>query len=359
MNVIVRRKKKINQMLEKLQIRGFGANKKLDLEFSPTVTTIVGKSFRGKSWILRALKWVMRNQPSGDSFINWDSKESKVRLSVDNKRIVRKRDKKSNSAGSYSFSGKEHPYLAFNRNEAPKEIAEFLNVSDINFQTQHSLPFWFSQTAGQVSRELNSIIDLEIIDKTLRNIESEKHETSAIVRLTKKSLSDLQREKKEKQYIKDLDRDLSHLEDLRVEYNKVHEECSVVDDLLKSVQIYINIQKNASGLTSDAGNVLSVGDLCLKTTESVERLSDLVQNAEKFNAQCKSFAELPSLDSLDKLHQHFEDVSESCLQLEDFVDDILNVQNKIQKLEIQISENESEMKRISKGRCVLCGKELN
>ena len=70
-------------MIERLDIEGFGVNKKLSLEFGQYVTTIIGKSYEGKSWALRGLKCVMTNNPAGLSCINWDLDKYKIRLFID------------------------------------------------------------------------------------------------------------------------------------------------------------------------------------------------------------------------------------------------------------------------------------
>jgi len=143
-------------MISKIEIRNFSTHKKQDLEFSPNVTTITGSSFLGKSTILRAIRFVCMNRPTGDKFINWDADKTSVRLTIDKKKIVRRKGKGNNS---YTLDKQE--YKAFG-NDVPQPIANLVNMSDINFQGQHDAPFWFCETAGEVSRQLNAIINLEV-----------------------------------------------------------------------------------------------------------------------------------------------------------------------------------------------------
>ena len=42
-------------------------------------------------------------------------------------------------------------------------------MPDICWQGQHDSSFWFAASAGEVSRQLNAIVDLAIIDTTLTN----------------------------------------------------------------------------------------------------------------------------------------------------------------------------------------------
>lgn len=52
----------------KLRIQNFQAHKDTTIEFD-RITTIVGPSDIGKSAVLRALKWVAKNEPNGTSFV--------------------------------------------------------------------------------------------------------------------------------------------------------------------------------------------------------------------------------------------------------------------------------------------------
>jgi len=339
-------------MIEKLQIRGFGANEKLDLEFGPNVTTIVGKSFIGKSWSLRALKWVNLNKPKGDSFINWDSKEAKVRESIDGKVVTRIRSKNDNS---YRLSGGKVPYTAFG-NDVPRDIAEIVNVSDMNFQGQHSAPFWFCETSGEVSRQLNSIVNLEIIDSTLANIASELRKTKIVVEVTEKSLSEALREKKELEYIEGLDEELTNVENLQNKYQENVEKRSTIDKILNSVQNYVLSRENAAQTASDGLTALSVGDKCVEMATSIEKLSELVESIEGFQKALKN--KPPSIEYLRVLKDESEQLNMQCNQLDDLIESVENWENKKCLSKENLEQLGAELKRVAQGRCPLCGASL-
>ena len=152
-------------MLEKLSIKNFQIHSSFDLEFDKRITCIVGASDVGKSAVLRALKWVLSNSPSGDSFVKDGSSSCQVELEVDGKVVSRHR---TPSLNRYLYGTREEflEYKAFG-SDVPEPIANFLNVGPTNFQSQHDPPFWLSDTAGQVSRNLNAVVNLDIIDRAL------------------------------------------------------------------------------------------------------------------------------------------------------------------------------------------------
>jgi hypothetical protein len=83
---------------------------------------------------------------------------------VDGKEIERT---KSASNNTYSIDGTD--LRAFGQG-VPDAVAAVLNVDDINFQDQLDPPYWLTLTSGEVSRQLNALIDLSIIDETMKNI---------------------------------------------------------------------------------------------------------------------------------------------------------------------------------------------
>lgn len=151
-------------MFEKLVIRNFQRHSHLEIDLDEKVTTIVGPSDAGKSAVIRSLRWLCQNSPSGIEFLKNGTPSVSVKLIVDGKEIERT---KSASNNAYSIDGKE--LKAFGQG-VPAAVADVLNVDDINFQAQLDPPYWLTLTSGEVSRQLNALIDLSIIDETMKNI---------------------------------------------------------------------------------------------------------------------------------------------------------------------------------------------
>ena len=170
------------KMINSISITNFQAHKKTEIEFDPGVNVVTGPSDAGKSSVLRAMLWVINNRPSGDSIKNWDCKkdaEVRVGIQLDNGLIGKGR---VNGKSSYVFceSPKEKFGLTIQddihyeaiKTDVPSEIAEALNLSDINIQAQHDSYFLLNDSPGEVARRLNELTGLDIIDKLFKFINS-------------------------------------------------------------------------------------------------------------------------------------------------------------------------------------------
>lgn len=154
-------------MLQSLSLINFQAHRRLEVDLDPHVTVFVGPSDSGKSAVIRALWWVLANKPAGDAFVRKGSKGTKVDLVVDGVTVSRVRRGAENA---YRIDDRE--LKAFGASAPPDEVVKLLKVGDLNFQSQHAAPFWFSETAGEVSRQLNQIVDLGTIDDVLAHTAS-------------------------------------------------------------------------------------------------------------------------------------------------------------------------------------------
>lgn len=147
-------------MIKFLTIKNFQRHQKLRVRLE-RVTSILGPTDSGKSAILRALRWLALNNLPGDGFIRNGAKSAFVKIKLENGAWIGRGKGKANF---YVLNGKK--FRSFGQS-VPLPISNVLRMNEINFQRQHDSPFWFAESAGQVSRELNRVVDLGIIDTTL------------------------------------------------------------------------------------------------------------------------------------------------------------------------------------------------
>lgn len=177
-------------MLKSLRLQNFQCHSKLILDFDPQITTIVGTSDIGKSAVVRALSWLTFNSPSGDAFIRHGAQGCTVTLINDVAMIRRRRGKGVNQ---YEVDGKK--FEAVGRGGIPAAVSESLSLGDLNFQYQHDAPLWLSQNAGQVAKNLNAIVDLDLIDRILGRLGRQTKLRSTELTVSQARLAQAEREK--------------------------------------------------------------------------------------------------------------------------------------------------------------------
>jgi DNA repair ATPase RecN len=304
-------------MISKLSIRNYKSNRRLDIILDPHVTTIVGESYQGKSNVIRGFKWVALNRPAGTHFIRWGSRQCLIRVDVDKHKIVRRRTKKDNV---YLVDG--HPLRAFG-NDVPVSVGKILNLSTLNFQTQQEIPhgegplFWFALSPGQVSKRLNRIVNLEVIDRTLSNLQSASRQAHTSLEVCRERKDEAEKKAETLSFVDRMDRDW---QEVRKVINKSEALQSLIDSLEEVLQ------------------------------EAIKQKTLI--KASRFHLG-ESDGELREIEVLRK----------EIIRLDKEHDELLLLMGEIGRLEqnmenelIYLAEDEKKYKALMKGRCPLCGR---
>jgi len=297
--------------IENISLRDFRIHKRLDVDLSSPVTTIIGSSYKGKSTIIRALRWVLLNKPPGISMIRWWAKKASVRVKVDGHEIKRVRSKTLNL---YKLDGCK---LSAFGNDVPEPIAKLSNLSPINFQGQHDMPFWFGETAGGVSRQLNAIVDLDVIDRSLSNLAKRLTETRAAVSITKDRLEEAQQIKKDLAYVVKMGDEFEQIKTVEAEKDRIEECIERLEGIVKQLQ---------------------------KLNETKSRLRPLVKEGRK------------DLSKLHSLYISHRDIRKNLMHLighKRKLTDLMDIKEQAKKNLVQLEGKLKAMKR-----CPLCGSSL-
>lgn len=157
-------------MITSLKISNIQSHENSELTFHPGVNIIIGETDKGKTAIIRALRWIVWNRPSGDSLRStWGGKTS-VRLETEEGVAIRSKDK----VDSYDLhiNGKKNIEFKAFGTSVPEEISSFLNISEINLQEQLDNHFLLGKgwTAGSVAAHFNKVANINKIDTSTSNI---------------------------------------------------------------------------------------------------------------------------------------------------------------------------------------------
>ena len=340
-------------MLKTLELTNFQTHHHLIIDFDSNVTTIIGPSDEGKSAIKRAIEWVCLNQPAGNDFMNWDEgiNNVSVALTTDLGTVIRSWNKGENLY-ILKYPNKEpKEYKAFGRT-VPEPIEQFLQMSDINFQGQHDQPFWFCNTAGEVSRNLNKIVNLDLIDVTLAKLDSQKRATETLFEDSAKRIERAKDEYMGLSYVEKLNADMITLKQkaaisiaTRKKHDKLYEiEKALVDNTLKI--------KRLNKILSDSKPIIKLGNKYNKQNLEITKLES---HTHKIN-ELLPLADMTPPDT-NKLRQHWQIKKET----EQKINKLGRVLIDINAIIFIAKENKSiieklnkELKELTKGLCPIC-----
>jgi len=172
--------------IERIILKGFQSHMDTELRFSPQVSIMIGPTDSGKSAALRAIKWVYRNKPQGDFFINDSYRESgktcEVTIQFDDGSSITRR--KGKSINEYVIGGTT--FSNFEKTGIPKEVLTFLEVPlgydwkefdlDLNFGGQFDPTFLLTAPARTPAIIFGRLIGLDSIDDATKLTATQKRE---------------------------------------------------------------------------------------------------------------------------------------------------------------------------------------
>jgi DNA repair exonuclease SbcCD ATPase subunit len=299
-------------MIKSIKLRNFQAHEKATCKLSPEVTTIVGRSDAGKSSILRGLRWVALNDPAGEAFIRHGEPGSRVRLEFEDGILVDRT--KGSGKNSYHIhdQDKKHSFVSFGSG-VPDEVQDVVRLSEVNFQGQYDHPFWLGDTAGEVSRQLNKTVKLDVIDGVLA------HLASAIRRLGVES--DVAK-KRHAEAVEEVDR-----------------------------------WSFATRMNLELGVVEKYAEALSKARAAAIGLEGLIDNAKEADREFKSI-EIPDLSKLEKVAEKLRAGERRADKLKARLESIARGQEEVERLRRQLVSAEKHLKDAIGKDCPLCGAKL-
>jgi len=346
-------------MFKSVSIQNFQSHAKTELELHEGVNVIVGTTDGGKTAIIRALRWLIWNRPSGDALRSRWGGATNVQLETEEGIITRSKDK----IDKYTLRLKGQEDIEFKAigTSVPAEIQGVLNISEINLQNQHDATFLLSDTPGAVATHFNKVARLDRIDSA----------TSAIngwIRGLKSDVShletDIATEKAKLPQFENLEKFEIEIEALEQMEGKAVTMRSRYSTLEKDIIRITNLEEEIETLTPLLGLeklVTSVLDDITKRDQlqtQVDELQTVIDDLEELNEKEEAAKELIPLEPLvlsllDKYKQ-LRELKKTKSQLQYLLnqvnlvdDDIVTTGNNVTKLETKFHK---EMPDI----CPLC-----
>lgn len=224
-------------MIKSIKLHNFQTHIDSLLEFENGINVISGSSNNGKSAIIKALNWVLNGEPSGNDIINYDKKECSVKLEINNNIIEKVKSEKVNK---YIINAVELNAVG---QTVPIEINDLTNFNGLNLQMQFDKFFLLQDSPGEVVRKLNKIIDLEIIDRTIKKAKSKISDKKRYIDNLELDILDLKKKIKKYDNLDNFENLILKTEDLENKKNIYIEENNKLKQIEIELQNYANEAK--------------------------------------------------------------------------------------------------------------------
>lgn len=335
-------------MIIKIEIKNFQSHKNTVLEFDKGVNVICGESDNGKSAVIRAIRWVVENQPQGIEKINSNWNENfkeplSVKLYTEKGYVERIRDKKRNGYNICKNGEKEIVLDAIGKG-VPKEVIDFLNVSDVNFQFQLDPPYLLSKSSGEASKYLNEIVHLDSIDKIMSIADSDKRQLSSEQKIVEADIKKLEEELKNTEWIDEADNFCKRTEKL---YEIVSNLNDKQNELESQINSYEELESFKIDLTEHNKLIKEIENITIPDTKELE---DSISNYDLYGSQIVDLNEAKKLViDIDSI------IITDTKELEDSISQYDKLSNNVQQYEKELVELRDSLPSI----CPLCGNELD
>ncbi len=344
-------------MIKNLSVKSFQSHKNSKLELHPNVNIITGNSDSGKSAILRSINLIINNRPSGDSYRSNFGGDTEIELEINDNKISRiKTDKKN------LYKLNDNVYEAFGT-EIPDEIKKVINFSDINFQYQMDAPFLFSKSSGEVAKYINEIINLEIIDKSLSNIEKMKRDYNRKLDNERELLKTNQDEISKYSNLDTIESKIVIAEKLENEIESKQKKRMTLNQFISaitSIKLDIEYENKLLKYEKQINNLIELNKKIKELKEDYQCIIDDVKIIKDYKNdlhKINNYLQVENnYDSLKELNEKINNDKSKLNNLNKIKAEIQTNNFNLTAINLKLNSNEKEFNDLMPDICPLCGK---
>ncbi len=269
--------------IKKLIIQNFQSHKYSELDFGQDLNVIVGPSDSGKTSIIRALKWVLYNEPSGDFFIREGESEVSVTIKLsDNTLLKRYRTRSKNGYQLITADGIETIFEGIGTS-VPQEIIDITGISKMLLDGDHSNainlgeqlegPFLLSEKTSTRANAIGRLVGVDIIDEALREVLKDIRNLNLNKSSKEESIEELNNNIKEYDYIDGLKFRYNNLKFLLSKIKEYEQKKIKLEDIkcrYKKLEFDLHENKN---ILLKLKNIEQIDNISLETKFKIDNYS--------------------------------------------------------------------------------------
>ena len=323
-------------MIKSIKAVNFQSHSVSTLKLAKGLTTLVGRSDSGKSALIRLIKLIIENRPTGDRYRKHGSTITSGTIKTDVHKVSRV---KTDSVNKYIVDGEDYKAI---RTDIPEEVHTALNLTEVNVQSQIEQYFLLDKTPGQVARALNKTAGLHDMDLAMAEIKRMVSDTTKDIKQNKKDKELTELQLQESSWVGKADKHLRKIEKVD---EKITELGYELDDLIgilsnleevQSVILNLPVQectrglKKLEALSRDINTLsdthMALDDIILALEKAHEDLPIVIPDIQAEEALAYAIGNLLAekafldgiISNLDTLHEQVE-ILDNTIQHEESV----------------------------------------
>ncbi|QNO16500.1 AAA family ATPase [Alkalicella caledoniensis] len=333
-----------------VRIENFQSHKDTQLNLANDLNVITGPSDSGKSAIIRAIRWVLYNEPRGTEFITANEKECRVTLVLSNGiSIIRERTSSKNryiliqddEKQIFEGFGNTVPQEIINTHQIKNIYLDTDQRTSINLSNQLEGPFLLSESGATRAKAIGRVLGIHYLDAGARKV------TANIGELKREYTNKLL----EKNDLENRIKDYEIYEDYKEQLDITKENYSLLLLKYKFLETLVDYKSKLSTLNKETvkteGIIHSTSNLekLESTMEAIVKISHMHSIALQFNKRLVSTTkEIESSTRLIEKTSHIEELNANIVKCEALV----NKLEKYKDLFKRVKENKLEIQKLEK-----------
>lgn len=290
-------------MISKIILNNFQIHKKLELNFEGNFTIISGENDSGKSSIIRAIKWVLTNSPSGDwmrrILKSGELTTTEVKIVYKDGTIIKRI--KGEGINKYEVDGEEYENFGF---KIPEPVLEAIKIYpfktnkeefDIHLAMQEDKPFLVFDSSTIKASVVDTLTGNSLIQKSITSFNKENLQLSKDVTSLENSINE------NKSVLESLP-DVTKSKELVIECKNLSKQINLIEssvlDLKNTCADYKEVQTICTRRSKQAINIEPLSTLLNQYKDMQDDLTKFLDIKEQLD-ECKiKDIEIPKINPI-------------------------------------------------------------
>lgn len=265
--------------IKRLVIDNFQSHQHTEVDFCAGLNAIVGPSDHGKSAIVRALRWVLYNEPRGTSFIRVGAKVCKVGVEYDDGTVVtRLRSTTGKNQYLLDVPGQDELIFEGFGSDVPAEIRQVTGVrkiqvdehtrTELNLGAQLDGPFLLSENGAIRAKMIGQLGGVHLLDWAQRSVNTDLRRLRDEESRIQERLEQLSGVLKDYEYLPELQERIARIAELIQQVKEIEKRAAELSVLQREWQ------ENSSALAETARVLAGLAEVA-DAGEMLQHLDEL------------------------------------------------------------------------------------